>query len=114
MNPTRGQVTRLRTSAGLRRDAVPSVEDPASEGKVPREVEEERELKPPERVAPVHVSLPRLDECEIHRDQPREQQDHGDIAEEPEDQHAPSLRQNGPKCKPARDAADSPVHNPRL
>jgi hypothetical protein len=37
-------------------------------------MEEEGELQPPERVAPVHLLLSGLDEGEVERDREREQQ----------------------------------------
>ena len=51
-------------------------------------MEEEGELQPPERVAPVHLLLSRLDEGEVERDREREQQNPWIDPEEEKDEHA--------------------------
>src|SRR6266545_502833 len=88
MNATRLQVTRARRALRLGRGVAAPIEGPASEREVAGEMEEEGELQPPERVAPVHLLLSCLDESEVEREGEREQQNPWIDPEDQKDDHA--------------------------
>src|SRR5258705_10495617 len=88
MNATRLQVTRARRALRLGRGVTAAIEGPASECEGAGEMEEEGQLQPPERVAPVHLLLSCLDKGEVERDREREQQNPWIDPEEQKDEHA--------------------------
>ena len=112
MNATRVQVTWRRRSPRLGRRSAPSVEDPETEDKVSQEVEQERQLEPPDLVPAIHLLLPNLDPREVDRKRPREEQDVRVGPEKQEQQHAGSVSQHDRRSNPQSDAVGRTSHNP--